>query len=117
MSEEKKPFILVRMFKAIGKFFKDVHGETKKVVWTSKDELKKNTKLVLVTIVAVAAAIAVVDTLCSVLLSFLSEVLFQSFLVNLPIHLFSYDVIRKVVFFVNGNKDTSDTPGIKDGIV
>ena len=72
MSEEKKPFILVRMFKAIGKFFKDVHGETKKVVWTSKDELKKNTKLVLVTIVAVAAAIAVVDTLCSVLINSLA---------------------------------------------
>ena len=69
---EKKPFFLVRAFKRIGKFFKDVHGETKKVVWTSKDELKKNTKLVLATIVAVGVSIAVVDTLFSFLINSLA---------------------------------------------
>ena len=37
----------------------------KKVTWTSKDELLKSTKIVLVTVVAVAIVIAVIDTLCS----------------------------------------------------
>ena len=37
----------------------------KKVVWTPKDELKKSTKIVLVTVIAVGLAIAVVDTFFS----------------------------------------------------
>ena len=61
----KKPFFLVRMFKKLGKLFKDVAGEMKKVVWTPKDELKKSTKLVLAAVVAVGLSIAVVDTLFS----------------------------------------------------
>ena len=61
-SSEKKPNIFVRIWKMICKFVKDVLGEMKKVVWTSKDELKKSTKLVLVIVIAVAAAIAVIDT-------------------------------------------------------
>ena len=61
----KKPNIFVRAWKKICKFFGDVKGEMKKVVWTPKDELNKNTKLVLATIVVVAAAIAVVDVLFS----------------------------------------------------
>ena len=61
----KKPNIFSRAWKRICKFFGDVKGEMKKVVWTPKDELSKNTKLVLVTIVVVAAAIAVVDVLFS----------------------------------------------------
>ena len=59
---EKKPNFFARVFRRIGKFFKDVAGEMKKVVWTSKEDLRKHTKLVLVTIVAVGLAIAVVDT-------------------------------------------------------
>ena len=61
----KKPFFLVRMFKNLGKLFKDVAGEMKKVVWTPKDELKKSTKLVLIAVVAVGLSIAVVDTFFS----------------------------------------------------
>ena len=62
---EKKPNIFVRVGKKIAKFCKDVVGEMKKVTWTSKDELLKSTKIVLVTVVAVAIVIAVIDTLCS----------------------------------------------------
>ena len=62
---EKKPNFFVRVWKKICKFFSDVKGEMKKVVWTPKEELQKNTKLVLATIVVVAAAIAVVDVLFS----------------------------------------------------
>ena len=64
-SVEKKPNFFVRIWRKLCKLCKDVAGEMKKVVWTSEDELKKSTKLVLATIVAVGAAIAVVDTLFS----------------------------------------------------
>ena len=59
---DKKPNFFVRVWKKLCKLCKDVIGEMKKVVWTPKDELKKSTKLVLATVVAVGLAIAVVDT-------------------------------------------------------
>ena len=62
---ETKPNIFVRIGRKIKKFCKDVVGEMKKVVWTSKEDLKKSTKLVLVTVVAIGLAIAVVDLVCS----------------------------------------------------
>ena len=58
---DKKPNFFVRVWKRLVKLCKDVAGEMKKVVWTPKDELKKSTKLVLVTVVAIGAAIAIVD--------------------------------------------------------
>lgn len=61
----KKPNFFVRVWKKFSKLCKDIVGELKKVVWTPKDELKKSTKLVLVTVVAVGLTIAVVDTFCS----------------------------------------------------
>ena len=69
---EKRPNFFVRAGKKIKKFFKDVVGEMKKVVWTSKEDLKKSTKLVLVTVVAVGLAIAVVDTVCSLIINSLA---------------------------------------------
>ena len=59
---DKKPNFFVRIWNKLCKLCKDVVGEMKKVVWTPKDELKKSTKLVLATVVAVGLAIAVVDT-------------------------------------------------------
>ena len=56
-AKAKKPNI----FKKLGKFFKDTAGEMKKVVWTPKAEVSKNTKLVLATVVVVAVIIAVLD--------------------------------------------------------
>ena len=61
----KKPNFFVRVWRKICKFCKDVVGEMKKVVWTPKGELRKSTKLVLATVVAVGLSIAVVDTLFS----------------------------------------------------
>ena len=58
----KKPNFFVRVCKKIAKLCKDVVGEMKKVVWTPKDELKKSSKIVLATVVAVGVAIAIVDT-------------------------------------------------------
>ena len=53
----KKPNI----FKKLGKFFKDTAGELKKVVWTPKSDVWKSFKLVIATVVAISALIAVID--------------------------------------------------------
>ena len=60
----KKANFLKRTFKKLVKLCKDTIGEMKKVVWTPKAEVKKNTKLVVVTVVVIGAAIAVIDTAC-----------------------------------------------------
>ena len=51
----------VRIWNKIKKFTKDTVSELKKVSWTSKTELFKSTKLVVVTVVAVCIAIALID--------------------------------------------------------
>jgi len=58
----KKENFFKRIWKKLVKLCKDTKGEMKKVVWTPKSELWKNTKLVLFSVVAVSLAIAVVDT-------------------------------------------------------
>ena len=70
----EKPNFFVRVWKKLCKLFKDVVGEMKKVVWTPKDELKKSTKVVLVTVVAVAVAILGVDTLFSWIINSIASV-------------------------------------------
>ena len=50
-----------RTWKKIVKLCKDVAGEMKKVVWTPKNDVKKNTQLVIVTVIAVGVAVAVID--------------------------------------------------------
>ena len=57
----KKENIFVRLWKKLCKLCSDTVGELKKVVWTPKSELIKSTQLVVILVVAVAAAIALVD--------------------------------------------------------
>ncbi len=58
---EKKPNLFVRFWRWLCKFVKDTHGELKKVVWTSKTELAKSTKLVIATVVTLGVVIALID--------------------------------------------------------
>jgi preprotein translocase SecE subunit len=51
----------VNIWNKIKKFSKDTVSELKKVSWTSKTELFKSTKLVVVTVLAVCIAIALID--------------------------------------------------------
>ena len=60
-----KENFFVRTWKKLCKLCTDTVGELKKVVWTSKNELWKNTKLVVATVVGIALAIAVVDLAAS----------------------------------------------------
>ena len=62
---EKKPNIFVRAASRVKKFFKDYSSELKKVVWLSKDEVRKNSAVVIVTVVVCAIAIGIVDLISS----------------------------------------------------
>ena len=57
------------IFKRFGKGVKDVIGELKKVVWTSKTEVWKSFQLVIATVVAVSVAIAVIDYVSSLVIN------------------------------------------------
>ena len=50
-----------KIWNKIKKFCKDTVSELKKVSWTSKTELFKSTKLVVVTVLAVCIVIALID--------------------------------------------------------
>ena len=56
-----KENVFVRIWNKIKKFFKDTVSELKKVSWTSKTELFKSTKLVVITVLAVCIVIALID--------------------------------------------------------
>ena len=57
----KKENFFVRAWKKLVKFCKDTRGELKKVAWTPKAEVVKSFKLVIGTVVAVAAVILLID--------------------------------------------------------
>ncbi|MFP4662111.1 MAG: preprotein translocase subunit SecE [Halanaerobiales bacterium] len=53
----------------IGKFFRQVKAEMKKVNWPNKDDLLKNTTVVVVTILAMIIFIGIVDLTLSNLIT------------------------------------------------
>lgn len=56
-----KPNFFVRVVGRIKKFFKDYSSEMKKIVWLPKADVRKNSILVVVTVLICAIAIGVVD--------------------------------------------------------
>lgn len=66
--QDKKPAnpdgnFFVRAGKAIKKFFKDLRGETKKIVWPDAKTVFKSTAIVLAVVIVVGLVIFGVDTL------------------------------------------------------
>ena len=66
--KEKKPAnpngnIFVRAGKAIKKFFKDLRGETKKIVWPDAKTVFKSTAIVLAVVIVVGLVIFGIDQL------------------------------------------------------
>ena len=74
MKQDKstKPNFIVRGWKKLCKFCSDTKGELRKVVWTPKEELKKSSRLVIVTCIAICLAIAIIDTGASKLINLLA---------------------------------------------
>ena len=59
--KSNKPNFFVRVGGRIKKFFKDYSSEMKKIVWLPKADVRKNSILVIVTVLICAIAIGVVD--------------------------------------------------------
>ncbi|HOB91671.1 MAG: preprotein translocase subunit SecE [Bacillota bacterium] len=55
-------------FARVGRFFKDVRSELRKVAWPNRKELTSYTAIVLVAVAIVAVYIGVIDALVTVLL-------------------------------------------------
>ena len=51
----------VKIGKAIAKFFKDLKGETKKIVWPGRQMVLKSTGIVLAAILVIGAGIWIID--------------------------------------------------------
>lgn len=66
VAKQKKPF-----FARIKKFFKDTKSELKKVTWPTKEQLKKNTGVIIAFIILVAIFLFVFDVAFGKLVSFL----------------------------------------------
>ena len=56
-----KPNIFVRAWKAIVRFFKDLRGETKKIVWPDGKTVLKSTGVVLAVVVVFTIVIGLID--------------------------------------------------------
>lgn len=61
MSETKKANIFVKMARAIAGYFRELKSELKKVSWPSWKQVRKNTGVVIITMVVVAAVVALLD--------------------------------------------------------
>ena len=60
-AEKKKVNPFKKIGKAIAKFFKDLRGETKKIVWPGRKMIIKSTCIVLAAILVIGAGIWVID--------------------------------------------------------
>ena len=70
-----KPNFFVRVGQKIKKFFKDYSSELKKVVWLSKAEVRKNSLVVIVSVIVCAIAIGIVDLAFSSIISGLAQLI------------------------------------------
>jgi len=61
----------VGFFEKIGRFFRDMKGEVKKVVWPSKKQIINNTLVVIVVVVIAAILIGGFDMILSALVKML----------------------------------------------
>ena len=60
-AEKKKVNPFKKIGKAIAKFFKDLRGETKKIVWPGRQMVLKSTGIVLAAILVIGAGIWIID--------------------------------------------------------
>lgn len=68
-----KPNIFIRIFKAIGHFFKDLRGETKKIVWPDAKSVLKSTGVVLAVVAVFTVVIWLIDLGLSKSIDLLSD--------------------------------------------
>lgn len=65
----KKPNAIARFFKRIGKFFRELKSELKKVVWPTKSQIINNTLIVLLCVLAVGIFVWVFDGVAGLIIN------------------------------------------------
>jgi len=70
VAKKSKPSIWLR----IGRYFREVRSELRKVAWPNRKELTKNTGIVLFVVLIVAIFIGVVDFVVSNILTLLNRI-------------------------------------------
>ena len=71
--KEKKPSKIGNFFKKLGEKIKGLKSEWKKISWASFKSTSKNFLLVLVIVICFAVALAVIDTVCGLGVTGISE--------------------------------------------
>lgn len=71
---EKKENVFKRAVATSGKFFREVKGEIKKIVWPEPKSVFKNTGVVLATILIIGAFIFGLDTVFTTLLRLVMKI-------------------------------------------
>ncbi len=69
MADQKKPGFFKRIASSITRFFKDLKGEMKKVVWPSKKAVINNTGVVMLVLAVSAVGIGVIDFIFNAIVS------------------------------------------------
>ena len=60
-------------FKRMTRFFKDLKGEFKKIVWPSKKQVVNNTLVVLAVVIVLGVFVAALDTVLSLIVHFVLQ--------------------------------------------
>lgn len=68
MADEKKVGFFKRFASKISRFFKDLKGEMKKIVWPGKKQIINNTGVVIAVVVAASIAVGSFDYLLNLLI-------------------------------------------------
>lgn len=71
IKKEKKDNFFIKTFKKIGKFFKDLFRELKKVTWPTKKEVVQNTGSVLLFCLLVGGLVWIADFLLKTFVGFI----------------------------------------------
>lgn len=73
VKKEKKPSKIIGFFKGIGKYFRDVVTEMKKIVWPSKKQVLNNTLVVIAVVIVAGLFIFGLDSLFGLVLKFVLQ--------------------------------------------
>lgn len=72
--KDKKPNLFVRFFRWIVRFFRELRSEMKKVTWMPASDVRKNTLLVVVSVIVVSLAVLGVDSLFNLIVQSLGAI-------------------------------------------
>ena len=72
-AKTKKPEKKNGFFKRMTRFFKDLKGELKKIVWPSKKQVVNNTLVVLAVVIVLGVFVAALDTVLSLIVHFVLQ--------------------------------------------